>query len=209
MMRNLSLLFLFGCNATGSVSLKADTAEAVEPSGEPTAEPAGEPSSQPSSEPSGEPSSQPTSEPTSEPTTEPVNNNKTWEGVREIDFPVNNYCTETQNEYGFEITAEASAEVYFDACPNCTELYQVTFDPAYICGVTVYFGTETIFGLSVENNQAELYYFYQYTNGDIFSEKVATATPNNGSWEYDFEGSYAYGRTEYPYTATGSFQLIE
>ena len=175
-MRNLFFIFLVGCNATGSTSLKADT---TEPSGEPTAEPAGEPSTQPSTEPSGEPSGEPTSEPTSEPsgeptsepTSEPVNTNKTWEGSRVIDFPINNYCTETQNEYGFEITAEASSEIYFDACPNCNQIYQVTFDPAYICGVTVYFGTETIFGLNVENNEAELYYFYQYSDGEIVEKE--------------------------------------
>ena len=216
-MRNLLLVLLVGCNATGNVDLKVDTAASEEPSGEPTTEPSGEPSAQPSEEPSGEPTSEPSGEPTAEPsgepsgepTSEPVSTNKTWEGSREIDFPVNNYCTETQNESGFEITAESSSQVYFDACPNCNQMYQVTFDPAYICGVTVYFGTETIFGLNLESDQAELYYFYQYNNGEIFSEKVATAIPVNGSWEYDFESSYAYGRTEFPYTATGSFRLIE
>ena len=204
-MQNLFLLSVWGCSSSGNVTLKPDTASRVEASAEPTSEPTGEPTS----EPGGEPSSQPDDEPTSEPTSEPVNTNKTWEGSREIDFPVNDYCTETQNESGFEITSESSSQVYLDACPDCNQMYRVDIDPSVICYETVEFGSQTIYGLDVQGEQADLYYFYQYSNGEIFSVKMAVATRSNDSWEYQFENIYDYFGTEYPYTSTGSFRLIE
>lgn len=206
----LSLLFFLSCSSSGSIQIKADTGVT---SMEPTIEPSAEPSANPQedsgvAEPSSQPTTEPSGEPTAEPTNEPINTNKTWEGSRIIDFPVNNYCTETQNESGFEITAEPSEQIFFDACPQCTELYRVTFDPSYICGITVYLGTERTFGLDVQDEQIDLYYFYIDQDEYLFSVKMAEASFSNGSWNYLFEDEYAYSRTEYPYTATGSFTLI-
>ena len=84
----------------------------------------------------------------------------------------------------------------------------MTFDPDYICGNTVYLGTETIFGLDVQEGQIDLYYFYIDEQEEFYSIKTAEATLSNQSWEYVFEDSYQYGRTEYPYSVTGTFSLI-
>ena len=82
-------------------------------------------------------------------------------------------------------------------------------DPAVICYETVEFASETIYGLNVQENQADLYYFYQYNNGEIYSVQMASATLNNDTWEYVYESVYDYFGTEYPYSNTGTFSLTE
>lgn len=213
-MRSVLWFVLYvGCSSKGSVTLELDSAGNIQnqPSAEPSSTPTEEPSSNPATEPSSSPATEPSSNPATEPSTEPPNYNKTWVGARNIVFPVSNFCTTVQEESGFEITAEASTQLYFGVCPDCTEIYQVTFSPDVICNGYVYFGTETIFGLDVQSNQIDLYYFYQQNNGDIFSVKVAEAFPSSsiaGGWSYSFEGEYPYGGTNYPYSIEGTFSLI-
>jgi len=210
----LSLL-LCACSSSGSVIVEKDpepssdiTVEASsQPTSDPTSEPSGEPSGEPSNDPTSEPSGEPANDPSTEPSSEPENNNKTWEGSREVNFPQGDYCTETQNETGTEVTLDDTGDYqgFFDACTDCDEFYRVTFDPSDICGGTVSFGSEVMFGLKIAQESIRVFYFYSDSQGEIYSEEAFQATESGVGWDYEFSGQYSYFGTDYPYTITGSF----
>ena len=206
-------LLLCACSSSGSVIVEKDPEPSseltVEASSQPTSDPTSEPSGEPSNAPTSEPSGEPANDPSTEPSSEPENNNKTWEGSREVNFPQGDYCTETQNETGIEVTLDDTGEYqdFFDACEDCDEFYRVTFDPADICPDDVSFGEEVMFGLEIEGEQINVYYFYS-DGQSIYSEEIYQATKDGSAWVYEFSGQYSYFGTEYPYTITGEFSLM-
>ena len=211
-MNTVILLWILACSNSGSVKLEREqssepTDTAISEPSQPSSEPS-QPSSEPS-QPSSEPS-QPSSEP-SQPSSEPQGNEKTWSGSREVVFPLDSYCTEDQTETGIEITTQADVGVFFDACAECEEIYEVTLTPDYICYNTVYFGSTVYYGLSEIGDQRKIYAFYQDNSGVIFSLELVTTDfdtqQNTGSYSYD--GEYPYGQYAYPFTVTGTFTLSE
>ena len=182
-MRIVSCLMLWACSSSGSAVVEKTT----EPTSEPTLEPSGEPTAEPAGE----------------------SGNKTWEGSRVVNFPEGEYCTETQNESGMEVTNDDSGdyEDFFAACEACDEFYRITFDPADICGNTVFFGEEVMFGLKTEPDRITVFYFYADSQGNIYSDETFQATKEDAVWNYEFSGQYSYYGTEYPYTITGEFSL--
>ena len=218
----LFLVICIGCNASGKAVIEdsepaLDVDDFVEPSDSEPAdnEPAdNEPAdNEPSNnepadnEPSdNEPSNnEPANdEPSDEP--DPPPSDKTWTGERIVDFPTNNYCTETQYESGAEVTNDPAGAEFVQACPDCSEVYQITLSPEVICYNTVTFGSERFVGLLPSGGNITLVFFYR-NSGNVDYYEVATLSGSGSTWSYTYQADYEYYYTTYPYTVDGSFVI--
>jgi hypothetical protein len=133
----------------------------------------------------------------------PGSEGKIWTGSRYVVFP--EYCDDMLTEEGQQLSGGDAAD-YFDRCPTCTEIYELSVSPEIICLDQVPVATTTYRGLEyIEDGRVLIHGFSLDEEENLESYPIAEAVPDEDGWNYSYEGYLQ----SYIYYVDGEMQLSQ
>jgi len=170
------LIFLFACSNSGSTTL------IVEKNIDTTNDERSEDTSIPEeNEPDPEDSA------VAEEEEEPIVFGENWAGVRNISFET---CSATLEETGNVLLDPVLREELENLCSSCSEIYQVTVSPPFICEDQVAIATTVWRGVVLRSDHSLGLYNFSPTNQGYVINEIAIAEQIEDHWEYQYESTF-------------------